>query len=387
MAITIIDENCITVFSPQYGTNINVYNDNYNFEVLKKALVDNDQAKVDEIITKEVNKLYHFSNGQIEEDDKGKLIIDGEEVPLDIYNKINYLQSEGLNAEPILNFWKNLKLNPSFNSRKQLFNFINKNKWPLTDKGCFLAYKYVSANPYQGIPMSDSELQKLLSKQTARIIYKGGLSEYKDKLYRAAWVDTHSNSVPQDVEYVVETSRDEVDDNPGNTCSYGLHVAGYNYIGNSGDAMLFVSVNPKDVVSVPNDYDFMKIRTSKYTILGVCSEMPKRHEIDKEYLGSDFFKTEDKIYDDYELDEWEDEWEDESQDGYEIYEDEAQVDNDDDDEYDEYDEYDEEDENIQSKNTENNSSKLVSSTQDQINNLQLQLKELLDKISNYEDNN
>lgn len=80
--------------------------------------------------------------------------------------------------------------------------------------------------------------------------------------------DCHTGRVPNDVGNIVEMPRHMVNDNKQQTCSQGLHVAAWGYLRHfSGDVTLKVKVDPADVVSIPTDYNDMKMRASKYTVI------------------------------------------------------------------------------------------------------------------------
>ncbi|MDQ2739570.1 MAG: hypothetical protein M3Y35_13360, partial [Actinomycetota bacterium] len=55
--------------------------------------------------------------------------------------------------------------------------------------------------------------------------------------------------------------------------AHGLHVGTFEYAKNFGHKLLICSVNPRDVVSVPRDCGFQKLRTCRYTVL---DEQPLR---------------------------------------------------------------------------------------------------------------
>ena len=57
------------------------------------------------------------------------------------------------------------------------------------------------------------------------------------------------------------------------TCEQGLHFCSIAYLPNyPGDRIMKVKINPKDVVSIPTDYQFSKGRTWRYEVIG---EVPK----------------------------------------------------------------------------------------------------------------
>jgi hypothetical protein len=137
--------------------------------------------------------------------------------------------TEGLPVAHYCNFLDNLMSNPSMTSRNELYLFLEAANLPITEEGCFLAYKAVR-------------------------------SDFRDK---------HSGKFDNSpgVTHVME--RHDVDDNRNETCSYGFHAAAYDYAKNfmSGDDKLVaVKINPADVVSVPSDYNNQKLRCCKYTV-------------------------------------------------------------------------------------------------------------------------
>lgn len=107
----------------------------------------------------------------------------GEEVNDSLTEKMVSLMDEGFNIGPWINFYENLQENPSFRSRKFLFNFLDKFQAPFTEDGCFVAFKRVD-------------------------------QDFKD-------LRTHQ--MDNSVGAVVTMPRSEVDDDPNNTCSSGLH--------------------------------------------------------------------------------------------------------------------------------------------------------------------
>ena len=102
-------------------------------------------------------------------------------------------------------------------------------------------------------------------------------------------------------------NRNDVDDNPNNHCSHGLHVARYNYAYNWDDKTVIVKINPRDVVCVPDDYDGEKMRVCKYEVLKECDKQltdtvypENKHDDDKlgvyEYCDNCGFSVDDDNY-------------------------------------------------------------------------------------------
>jgi len=176
----------------------------------------------------------------------GQVMIDGERLPDALSSKILMLQDKELTFDPLVNFWDKLKMNPSFNSRLQLFKFLEHNKHPLTKDGKFIAYRGVS-----------SDLK-----------------------------DLHTGKFDNSVGSVCEMPRESVDDNPNNTCSNGLHVAAFEYAKGFGSRLVEVEVCPSDVVTVPTDYNGTKMRVCKFKVVALGTV-----ELDDGVYGEDDEET------------------------------------------------------------------------------------------------
>lgn len=157
----------------------------------------------------------------------GLLELEGESLPESLSKRVLELVEQKLPIDIMLKFWQNLKQNPSFNSRKMLYDFLEHNGHPLTEDGCFIAYRGVT-------------------------------EDFKDK---------HTGKFDNKVGAVCEMNRSQVDDNPDNTCSSGLHVACFDYAKGFGPKLIEVKVNPKDVVAVPRDYNGTKMRVCRFEVV------------------------------------------------------------------------------------------------------------------------
>jgi hypothetical protein len=155
----------------------------------------------------------------------------GNELTGYLVNKLILFFCEGLPVEHYCKFLDNLMANPSMTSRRELFLFLEAADLPVTEDGCFLAYKTVR-------------------------------SDFKDK---------HSGKFDNSPGQILSMPRQDVDDDRNATCSYGFHAAAYeyakNFMGSSGDRMVAVKINPADVVSVPSDYANQKLRTCRYEVV------------------------------------------------------------------------------------------------------------------------
>lgn len=100
------------------------------------------------------------------------------------------------------------------------------------------------------------------------ILYRGARVEGSGVV-----VDYHTGKVPQIVGAYYEMELKHVDKNPNQTCSHGLHISTEKYargfIRNDNGILFKVEVDPRDIISVPTDYNFEKIRATKYKILEI----------------------------------------------------------------------------------------------------------------------
>lgn len=136
--------------------------------------------------------------------------------------------TEGLDVAPIRNFLRNLFENPSKRSVDETFGFAQHNNLPLTEDGHLLAYKKV----------------------------------------RGDYLDCHSGTISNAVGQIVEMARNEVDDDQNRTCSSGLHFCSYEYLSHfGGERIVVLKINPRDIVSIPTDYNNSKGRCCRYEVV------------------------------------------------------------------------------------------------------------------------
>ena len=183
---------------------------------------------------------------------KGKLsvrVVDNEVIYKDqvvdglLGKRLMEMMQQSMPVDHLLNFIDLARQNPSFRAQKELYGFIEYGQLPITQAGTFLARKVVRAD--------------FKDKHSGTLLYKPGT--------------------------VVSMPRGKVDDNPNNTCSYGLHVYSKEYskhFASSGDKFLVVEINPKDVVAVPPDYNNTKMRTCEMRVIKELT-----NEDDPEFFG------------------------------------------------------------------------------------------------------
>lgn len=211
-----------------------------------------------------------------------------------------------------LNFWTLLSLNPDSRVRNNLFWFLNRWGMTLSKSGLIVAYRNADIKQ-EGIQFNQ-ELTRFVSQQYMTTKYNnpsqlndmwviqqgetfavcvewyldtvtqpedvvvfGKLTELYNTLCNdssdltTVYTDHHSHSFEIRLGHVVSMPREKVDSNQHHTCSTGLHVGAKgwlerNYYGSVGMKVL---VNPADVVAVPPEDNYGKMRTCAYYPISV----------------------------------------------------------------------------------------------------------------------
>ena len=165
----------------------------------------------------------------------------GKEMHNAIADRMIQMLKDGFSVKPLVFFMENLMENPSYRIVQELYGFLEKNNLPITPDGHFLAYKKV----------------------------------------RKDFKDIHSGTMDNSPGTIVSMARNEVDDNADNTCSNGLHFCSQEYLphfgsgSSSGDRVVIVKINPRDVVSIPSDYNNAKGRACRYEVISELNVSPE----------------------------------------------------------------------------------------------------------------
>jgi len=241
------------------------------FQQVVEAINNEDEDNLRLLLAPKAH-IASFTEGRIEFDGR-ELRFNGETIHNSIKDRLHFLWTQGLNLKPLMRFLDNLMDNPSYRAVNETYGFLEACDLPITNDGCFLAYKMV----------------------------------------RDSYMDIHSGTMLNAVGTRVEVPRNQIDEDSNRTCSYGLHVCSQGYLGcygsgrNSSDRVLIVKINPADVVAVPADYNNAKMRVCGYDVVGECSW---------EDVGLDRFHT-NNFSDDYSDDDYsDDEYDDEYDGGY-----------------------------------------------------------------------
>ena len=213
-----------------------------NFNNIVQAIKDKDWDAVPALLNV-TESIAKFGKGLITID-SGVIKYNGEVLHNTLVDRILDMISEGFDVSPMVVFLENLMNNTSKRVVDELYGFLEAAKIPLTEDGCFLAYKRVN-------------------------------HDFKD--FYTGKVDHSVGSTPS-------MPRNRVDEDKDRTCSYGLHFCSFNYLpsyhSNSGKVVI-VKVNPADVVAIPSDYDNTKGRCCRYEVIGVHEEGEKKEAFTK----------------------------------------------------------------------------------------------------------
>lgn len=176
----------------------------------------------------------NFVKGDVKIQDGG-LFYQGIELRSGLVDRIIDSMNKGEDFEFYLPFLENLLENPSPKAVQRLFDFLVANDIEITEDGHFIGWKIVREN----------------------------------------YFDCHSGTFDNSPGKVVKMPRSRVNDDDTQTCSAGLHVCSKGYIGHFGgrnSKVVSVKVHPRDVVSIPVDYNDAKMRACQYEVLADVTE-------------------------------------------------------------------------------------------------------------------
>lgn len=149
--------------------------------------------------------------------------------------------------------------NPSRNSREQLYTFLDRHDFRITDDGHFIAYKGLKSN--------------FLSIHSGDGVVNG-----------VEFTNAQLDNSPGNV---VTMPRQDVMDDPASACSFGLHAGSMDYARSFADGKVVeVKIDPADVVSVPHDSSSAKIRTCRYEVLREVDYTPLEDSFEANILVS-----------------------------------------------------------------------------------------------------
>jgi len=222
--------------------------DHPNYNKIVDALKTGDHSKIENLVN--IGRaVTSYARGKISINN-GEIFYGDFAVHNTLADRILKMMADGFKVDHMLLFLDNLMQNPSSQAVSETYTFLENFGLPITEDGCFLAYKAV----------------------------------------RGDFTDIYSGKFFNGVGSVVKMERFAVDDTHGKDCSHGLHVGALDYVvgyghfkkgeaPSGGNVLLVVKVNPKNVVSVPKYDLFTKMRVCEYTVVSQITDVVK--ELDK----------------------------------------------------------------------------------------------------------
>jgi hypothetical protein len=251
-------------------------------------------------------------------------------IPEELLSRMKTELDSGRSISPLVNFFKLLLLNPDTHVRKDLFKFMNHYDFPITDNGYFIGYrackqtnstysavtnfvpkeylmlKAEGANPADYTAVKDPDggnlkavLTDVLTDDNGKFIAPDNVlgnlqdmfEEQNNGLVEAPeFTDFFSGTTHVRLGGTVSMDRSQCDNNPKNACSRGLHIGTPDYVkrfGGDDAAYIACLVNPMNVVAVPGDYRYMKMRVCEYYAYGML-DMANNLEIRTPYFEIDY---------------------------------------------------------------------------------------------------
>lgn len=175
--------------------------------------------------------------------DSNQIWFDGDVVDSALTKHIVRILAEGADENKwraLVNFMEKLYTNPSKKSIESLYEFLVRQDFTILPDGDFIAYK--------GLRADGTSIH-------------AGYGIVNGVAFERA-------NLKNDLGAIVEIPRSKVDADTSVGCSTGLHAGSYSYAKGFARGMLVtVKINPRDVVSVPDDCSYQKIRTARYVVL------------------------------------------------------------------------------------------------------------------------
>lgn len=221
-----LSQDAVTVFSNGARTFLA---GTIQYNQIREAILKQDFSSIPGLLT---------SSGALARYLGSEFVVDGTTIsyqgvtlPTELSARIQKMATEGHDPSPLLRFYERLHLNPSFRSREQVFKFLEHLEIAVEPDGTFLGYKGVEDN----------------------------------------YLDKHSGTIDNTPGQVIKMARNLISDDFREGCHQGLHVGSRAYAEDFASTMLVVRVDPANVVCVPEDCSFQKMRVCEYEVVGEWS--------------------------------------------------------------------------------------------------------------------
>lgn len=207
-----------------------------NYELIKQALREKRWSDIPNLINT-AQQVKQYVEATLKTDqalevdlENSTVTFRGEPVHGILVDRILDMAADEFDVTPMALFLANLYENPSNKAVEQLYSWMEANGITITEDGHLLAFKRVN---------------------------------HEFKSFYDGETDNSIGTTPS-------LPRNKVDDRSEVTCSHGLHFCSQAYLphyhGGQGKVLL-LKINPRDVVSIPTDYNNAKGRACAYLIL------------------------------------------------------------------------------------------------------------------------
>lgn len=240
----LVNASLIVCAIPSYSKTLTFYSNSPNFE--KAKVLVSKYIHSPSLTAEQVQELIDLEQikAQITSWGKGNLKIQGDTI---VYNNevlpesIDHFLLKSFQEEqdfdsfvkPWENFLEKLVQTQSMEVYNTLHNFLIHNDLKINEDGDILAYKVVT-------------------------------TDFRDK---------YTGKIDNSLGKTVTEDRRKISSNPDDTCSFGLHACSLDYLRNcyakTGDQLIEITVDIRDIVCVPSDYKGTKIRVAKYKVTKV----------------------------------------------------------------------------------------------------------------------
>ena len=230
------------------GECLTVATDHPNYNKILENIKAGDFSNIESLVNV-AKAVINYASGRISVIN-GEILYNGFSVSNTLTQRILKMMADGFKFDHMIKFLENIMQNSSKRAVDETYWFLENYGLPITDDGCFLAYKAVRNN----------------------------------------YTDIYSGKFNNAIGAVVSMPRNMVDDNYGKDCSNGLHVGALDYVvgyghfvkgqapAAEGNRLLIVKVNPKDVVSVPQYEGHTKMRVCEYAVVSEIKDVVKELE-------------------------------------------------------------------------------------------------------------
>jgi len=233
IASAVAQKNVLTIRFKD-GKTFSIDNSQPTFKKLKVALKAKNGVAARKLINA-AESIRVWAVGKLTIDKSDNVLYDGQIVDPKMHTRILQMVRENADVTNLVHFLDNLYKNPSVEAISDLYEFLITNELPITEDGCFLAFKSIG-------------------------------SDYKSMSSRGPKLDNH-------VGKIVKMNRADCQLDRNETCSTGLHFCRHSYVSvMGGSRTILVKINPKDVTSIPTDYNQSKGRCCEYKVVAELKE-------------------------------------------------------------------------------------------------------------------